>query len=82
MASSKHDNKSQALKPKPQKITASSVATTKFLKPSVQPISTPLLAPAGGVQAPEVQPVNLAPLQGHLENPHLRPATRCYQYAH
>jgi hypothetical protein len=56
------------LKPKPQKITASSVATTKFLKPSVQPISTPLLAPAGGVQAPEVQPVNLAPLQGPLES--------------
>jgi len=56
------------LKPKPKKITAGSVATTKFLKPSVQPISTPLLAPAGGVQAPEVQPVNLTPLQGPLES--------------
>lgn len=56
------------LKPKPQKITASSVATTKFLKPSIQPISTPLIAPAGGVEAPEVQPVNLAPLQGPLES--------------
>ena len=56
------------LKPRPKKITADSVATTKFLKPSVQPISTPLIAPAGGVQAPEVQPVNLAPLQGPLES--------------
>lgn len=56
------------LKPKPKKITASSVATTKFLKPSIQPISTPLIAPAGGVDAPEVQPVNLAPLQGPLES--------------
>lgn len=56
------------LRPREQKITASSVATTKFLKPSVQPISTPLIAPAGGVQASEVQPVNLAPLQGPLES--------------
>ena len=30
-------------KPKKQKITAGKFATTKFLKPTVQPVSTPLL---------------------------------------
>lgn len=53
-------------KPKPKKITADNITTTKFLKPSVQPISTPLIAPSA-VQAPQSQLVNLSPLQGPLE---------------
>lgn len=53
-------------KPKKQKITADKFATTKFLKPVVQPISSPLL-PAQ-VQTPQVQGVNLTPLQGPLES--------------
>lgn len=53
-------------KPQKQKITADKFATTKFLKPVVQPISTPFL-PAQ-VQAPQVQGVNLTPLQGPLES--------------
>jgi hypothetical protein len=53
-------------KPKKQKITANKIATTKFLKPSVQPISTPLVAPQ--VQAPQVQSVDLSPLQEPLES--------------
>lgn len=55
-------------KPKSQKINANKIATTKFLKPSVQPISTPLIAPAGGIQSSQIQPVNLAPLQGPLDS--------------
>jgi hypothetical protein len=54
-------------KPRPKKITANSIATTKFLKPSVQPISTNLIAPSV-VQAPQSQIVNLSPLQGPLES--------------
>jgi hypothetical protein len=58
-------NKKGRFKPQKQKITASKIATTKFLKPSVQPISSPLL-PAQ-VQTPQVQGINLSPLQEHLE---------------
>jgi hypothetical protein len=55
-------------KPK-QKINANNVATTKFLKPAVQPISTPLLpAASGDIQSPQVQPADLSPLQGPLES--------------
>jgi hypothetical protein len=54
-------------KPKKQKITADKIATTKFLKPSVQPISSPLAAPSQ-VQAPQVQSVDLSPLQEPLES--------------
>jgi hypothetical protein len=54
-------------KPKPKKITADNITTTKFLKPSVQPISTPLIAPSA-VQAPQSQLVNLSPLQGPLDS--------------
>ena len=50
-------------KPKRQKINANKIATTKFLKPSVQPISTPLLPSQIGAQA-----ANLSPLQGPLES--------------
>lgn len=54
-------------KPQKQKITADKFATTKFLKPVVQPISSPLLPPQ--VQAPPTPPpVNLTPLQGPLES--------------
>ena len=53
-------------KPQKQKITADKFATTKFLKPVVQPISSPLL-PAQ-VQAPPQQNVNLSPLQEPLES--------------
>lgn len=53
-------------KPQKQKITADKFATTKFLKPVVQPISTPLL-PAQ-VQTPQVQGVNLTPLQEPLDS--------------
>jgi len=55
-------------KPKSQKINANKIATTKFLKPAVQPLSTPLIAPAGGVQSSQIQPANLAPLQGPLDS--------------
>ncbi len=55
-------------KPKTQKINANKIATTKFLKPSVQPISTPLIAPAGGIQSSQIQPANLATLQGPLDS--------------
>lgn len=55
-------------KPKSQKINANKIATTKFLKPAVQPLSTPLIAPAGGIQSSQIQPVNLAPLQGPLDS--------------
>jgi hypothetical protein len=52
-----------------QKINASNVATTKFLKPAVQPISTPLLpAATGDIQSTQVQPADLSPLQGPLES--------------
>jgi hypothetical protein len=53
-------------KPQKQKITADKFATTKFLKPVVQPISSPLLP--SQVQAPTPAPVNLTPLQGPLES--------------
>ena len=59
-------NKKGRFKPQKQKITASKIATTKFLKPSVQPISSPLL-PAQ-VQTPQVQGINLSPLQEPLES--------------
>jgi len=52
-------------KPKKQKITAGKFATTKFLKPTVQPVSTPLLS--GSVE-PQTQLVNLSPLQGPIES--------------
>ena len=55
-------------KPKSQKINANKIATTKFLKPTAQPISTPLIAPAGDVQSSQIQPANLAPLQGPLDS--------------
>lgn len=62
-------SKKGRFKPRPKKITANSIVTTKFLNPSVQPISTPLIAPSlGGVQQPTIQPVNLAPLQAPLES--------------
>ncbi len=54
-------------KPKKQKITADKIATTKFLKPSVRPISTPLADPSQ-VQAPQVQSVDLSPLQEPLQS--------------
>lgn len=54
-------------KPRPKKITANSIATTKFLKPSVQPISTSLISsPAVSLQ--QSQQINLSPLQGPLES--------------
>ena len=53
-------------KPQKQKITADKFATTKFLKPTVQPISSPVL-PAQ-VQTPPPQPINLSPLEGPLES--------------
>jgi hypothetical protein len=54
-------------KPKKQKITADKIATTKFLRPSVQPISSPLVAPSQ-VQVPQVQSVDLSPLQEPLDS--------------
>ena len=53
-------------KPQKQKITADKFATTKFLKPTVQPISSPVV-PAQ-VQTPPPQPINLSPLEGPLES--------------
>lgn len=53
-------------KPQKQKITADKFAITKFLKPVVQPISSPLLP--SQVQTPQVQGVNLTPLQEPLES--------------
>ena len=60
-------SKQGRFKPKKQKITADKIATTKFLKPSVQPISSPLVAPSQ-VQAPQVQSVDLSPLQEPLDS--------------
>ncbi len=60
-------SKQGRFKPKKQKITADKIATTKFLKPSVQPISSPLAAPSQ-VQAPQVQSVDLSPLQEPLDS--------------
>lgn len=54
-------------KPQKQKITADKFATTKFLKPVVQPISSPILPPQN--QVPPVPPtVNITPLQEPLES--------------
>jgi len=58
-------NKKGRFKPQKQKITADKFATTKFLKPTVQPISSPVV-PAQ-VQTPP-QPINLSPLEGPLES--------------
>ena len=55
-------------RPKRQKINANKIATTKFLKPSVQPISTPLLPAQIGAQSSQIQTANLSPLQGPLES--------------
>lgn len=55
-------------RPKRQKINANRIATTKFLKPSVQPISTPLLPAQIGAQSAQIQTANLSPLQGPLES--------------
>ena len=55
-------------KPKGTKINANNVATIKFLKPAVQPISTPLLPAQTGIEAPQVQPTDLSPLQEPLES--------------
>jgi hypothetical protein len=60
-------SKQGRFKPKKQKITADKIATTKFLKPSVRPISTPPIAPSQ-VQAPQVQSVDLSPLQEPLDS--------------
>jgi len=54
-------------RPQKQKITADKLATTKFLKPVVQPVSSPVLPPQ--VQAPATPPpINLSPLEGPLES--------------
>lgn len=59
-------SKQGRFKPQKQKITADKFATTKFLKPTVQPISSPVLP--SQVQTPPPQPINLSPLEGPLES--------------
>lgn len=60
-------NKQGRFRPQKQKITADKVATTKFLKPVVQPISSPLL-PAQVQAPPPQQNINLTPLQEPLDS--------------
>lgn len=53
-------------KPQKQKITADKISTTKFLKPTIQPISSPFLPVA--TPPPQIQSVNLTSLQEPLES--------------
>jgi hypothetical protein len=53
-------------KPRSKPITASSLATTKFLNPVVQPISSPIVP--SQIQQPTVNPVDLTPLQQPLQS--------------
>lgn len=55
-------------KPKKQKINANRIATTKFLKPAVQPISTPLLPAQIGESSSQIQIANFSSLQEPLES--------------
>lgn len=54
------------LKPKPKPITASSLATTKFLKPVVQPISSPIVS-SQSTSSP-IQSIDLSLLQEPLQS--------------
>lgn len=56
------------LKPKSKPITASSLATTKFLNPVVQPISSPIVPAQSQISAEKLKPVDLSPLQEPLRS--------------
>lgn len=56
------------LKPRPKPITASSLATTKFLKPAVQPISSPIVPSQSQIDTEKLKPIDLSPLREPLQS--------------